>query len=205
MKIIFLASSNDGRVIEAGLDPHYDCRLCCTDESVCSIPQCQTGLTAPGCHGDQGQHDQGQHDQGQHDVLDLRTEPSYINEDLPSRQFNRQTERNQRPSYENDVETAPTSNGATRQFNPDRQMERTQRRSNENNVATAPTSNGATRQFHPDRQTERTQRRSNENNVDPAPTSNGAWCQACKKAVNKIRRAESAIRDEQVSRPAEFY
>merc|ERR1712244_5821 len=41
-------------VIDAGMDQHYDCRACCRDESVCSIPQCDTGLTSPGCHMDQG-------------------------------------------------------------------------------------------------------------------------------------------------------
>merc|ERR1711874_596622 len=56
-------------VIDAGMDRHYDCRACCRDESVCSIPQCDTGLTSPGCHMDQG--------------------PEIVNEDLLSPQVPR--------------------------------------------------------------------------------------------------------------------
>merc|ERR1711874_840453 len=56
-------------VIDAGMDQHYDCRACCRDESVCSIPQCDTGLTSPGCHMDQG--------------------PEIVDEDLPSPQVPR--------------------------------------------------------------------------------------------------------------------
>ena len=140
------------------MDPHYDCRPCCKDESACSIPQCDTGLIAPGCNGEQRPATPRS---VQHDVLDVRTEPSYI------------APRTQRPSYRNNVDTATTSNGANRQF-------------------------------YPDRQTDRTQRPSYENNVDTATTSNGGLCEACKEAVNKIRRAEMIIVDEQVSRPAEF-
>merc|ERR550517_1718591 len=51
------------------MDQHYDCRACCRDESVCSIPQCDTGLTSPGCHMDQG--------------------PEIVDEDLPSPQVPR--------------------------------------------------------------------------------------------------------------------
>merc|ERR1712203_446331 len=51
------------------MDQHYDCRACCRDESVCSIPQCDTGLTSPGCHMDQG--------------------PEIVDEDLPSLQVPR--------------------------------------------------------------------------------------------------------------------
>merc|ERR1712203_499905 len=91
-------------VIDAGMDQHYDCRACCRDESVCSIPQCDTGLTSPGCHMDQGPEivdedllppqvsGDGQ-DQG----------PEIVDEDQLSRQVSheRLTDRTRRPSHKN--------------------------------------------------------------------------------------------------------
>jgi len=115
VKIIQFLSSSDpthwdpNTVIEAGQDPHYDCRPCCSDESFCSIPQCDTGLIAPGCNEDQ---EPATPSPIQHDVHDVRTGPSYINEDVPPRQLSRgrQTDRTQRPSY--NLYNLFTSNGA---------------------------------------------------------------------------------------------
>merc|ERR1739848_401655 len=154
-------------VIEAGPDPHYDCRPCCSDESFCSIPQCDTGLIAPGCNEDQ---EPATPSPIQHDVPDVRTGPSYINEDLPSQvSRGRQTGRTQRPIQHEigiDVRTGPSY------INEDLHS-----------------------QVSRGRQTGRAQRPSY--NLYNLYTSNGALCDACKQAVNAIKRAKRNIRNEQ--------
>jgi len=96
-------------VIDAGMDQHYDCRACCRDESVCSIPQCDTGLTAPGCDEDQG--------------------PDTVNEDQLSPEVFHEGQ-HQRPAF-----PRPSTNAFSGQVSRERQTERTQRLSDGNNFA----------------------------------------------------------------------
>jgi len=96
-------------VIDAGMDQHYDCRACCRDESVCSIPQCDTGLTSPGCDEDQG--------------------PEIVNEDLPSPEVFHEGQ-DQGPAL-----PRPSHEIVDPQVSRDRQMDRTQRPSDGNNFA----------------------------------------------------------------------
>merc|ERR1711874_881826 len=103
-------------VIDAGMDQHYDCRACCRDKSVCSIPQCDTGLTSPGCHMDQGpeivdedlpspQVPRDWQDQGSAlpRPSNIPVEQEIVDEDQLSRQVSRErlTDRPRRPSHKN--------------------------------------------------------------------------------------------------------
>merc|ERR1711913_126303 len=89
-------------VIDAGMDQHYDCRACCRDESVCSIPQCDTGLTSPGCRMDQGSEIVDEDLPSPQVPRDWQDQgPAIVDEEQLSRQVSHERLTDRRPSHKN--------------------------------------------------------------------------------------------------------